>query len=88
MSPVTAPVIPPVSNGTAHNDAPPVTGANATLAIPANTGINLDKKPASGKPVLGFIVREPPCCTANACNPFTSPGVMWIRTVSFPRPAD
>jgi hypothetical protein len=59
--PVTPAVTAPVNNGAAINDMPPVNGANATPATPANIGINEDKNPASGRPVCGFIVREPPC---------------------------
>jgi hypothetical protein len=35
-------------------------------AAPASIGSMLSRKPASGSPVLGFIVNEPPCAIAMA----------------------
>ena len=46
------------------------------------------RKPASGKPVSGLILREPPLATANACNPLISLGLMCTNCVSLPRPLD
>ena len=54
---------------------------------PATIGRIEDKKPASGRPVWGLIVREPPCAMAMDCRPLTSPGVIWTRTLSSLRPA-
>ena len=55
---------------------------------PITIGKMRDKKPASGKPVSGLMVNEPPCDIASACKPATSFGVMWTSIESSPRPAD
>jgi len=49
--------------------------ADKNLPAPIIVGNNLSKKPASGKPVSGLIVKEPPFLTAKACSPCTSRGV-------------
>ena len=68
---------------------PAASGAPIPVAArpkPISVGSNLLRKPASGKPVCGLIVSEPPCAIANCCRPPTSPGVMWTSILSSPRP--
>ena len=48
---------PPIKGATQGAAAPPVA---AVTPIPTAIGKILLKKPASGKPVLGLIVSEPP----------------------------
>ena len=56
--------------------AVPTPGANVFSARPASVGSKELRKPASGSPVCGLIVRLPPCAIARDCKPCTSLGVM------------
>ena len=68
--PVANPVAPPTSKAA---DKPPVIGANNAPAIIGKIAL---KNPASGSPVCGLMVNEPPCAIAICCRPATSFGVM------------
>ena len=59
-----------------------------TAAAEASIGNMELKNPASGSPVCGLIVREPPWDMASLCNPCTSPGVIWTSMESSLRPRE
>ena len=68
---------------------PAASGAPIPVAArpkPMSVGRSLPSQPASGRPVCGLIVREPPCAIASCCRPLTSPGVMCTSILSSPRP--
>ena len=48
----------------------------AAPRAPRSVGRILPRKPASGRPVCGLMVSEPPWAMARACRPPTSSGVM------------
>ena len=66
---------------TAHVGRP-----NAAPAKPRMVGSNLPNHPASGSPVCGLMVSEPPEASARPCRLLTSSGVMWTSMESSPRP--
>jgi len=45
----------------------PAGPSQAPSAIGTTALSKLDRKPASGKPVSGLIVSEPPCANASSC---------------------
>ena len=72
---------------------PPTTAAVSMGGMPKNVpatprmvGSMSSRKPASGRPVIGLVVSEPPFICANCCRPLTSPGVTCMSMVSLPRP--
>ena len=88
--PVAKPVIPPtvmaVAKGVAARKAKEVPAVSGANAIPARIGKMLSKNPASGRPVSGLIVREPPFFIASSCKDWTSWGDMCTSMESGPRP--
>ena len=55
-------------------------------ATPRIVGSRSSRKPASGRPVVGLVVSEPPFICANCCRPLTSLGVTCMSMLSLPRP--
>jgi hypothetical protein len=73
----------------APTPAASIHGATPGISIPAapiRVGSNLPSQPASGRPVLGLVVRSPPNFCASPRRLFTSPGVMCTSMESSPRP--
>ena len=66
--------------------AVPTPGRNVLSAMPATIGRIDDRKPASGRPVSGLTVSDPPCARATVWRAFTSLGAMWTSVESGPRP--
>jgi hypothetical protein len=65
-----ATVIPPPTIIAAIGAPTPV----AISAAPATIGRILDRNPASGSPVSGLMVKDPPCAIAKPWRLLTSPG--------------
>ena len=56
--------------------AEPTPGRKKFRPKPTRDGSKRPSHPASGRPVCGLIVKEPPCAIASPCRLFTSSGVM------------
>ena len=79
---------PPPSAAAPSNDIPPVNGAASIARPPTIEGRKSFRKPASGNPVSGFTVREPPFAIASFCNAPISPGDICTNPVSPSLPWD
>ena len=55
-------------------------------AKPKASGSSALRIPASGSPVCGLMVKDPPCAIAICWRLAISPLSMWISSVSLPRP--
>ena len=79
--PVAIPVPPPTTAAVSMGGMP-----KKVPATPRMVGSMSSRKPASGRPVIGLVVSEPPFICASCCRPLTSPGVTCMSMVSLPRP--